>query len=279
MTEYPHPSDRAGTAGRVPSAASPDAVDERNRRLARAGVARAEKLLMTRYRVGSQGEAFDLLRRTSQRFNVKLHTLADVAVRLPAPAAGAADWVPNRPRGAPPPLPALHTGQARPGGHGAVLKTALRRTMHVAHTHMGHVQLVENGMLRMAQHAGLARQFTDYFAFVGDAGSPCARAAEDRRQITVKDVASSDTFDEASRQAVLRTGSRACHSVPLVGQRGGVMGVISTHHDGPVGDFSTAQLTALDHLGTQVGRWLLWHRHTVVLPALNHLHASAAHRD
>ncbi|MYR19567.1 ANTAR domain-containing protein, partial [Streptomyces sp. SID6137] len=71
-------------------------LDERNQRLAHAGIARAEDLLLSRYRLSSREEAFDLLRRTSQRFNVKLHTLADVAVHAPAPARNAHSWMPRR---------------------------------------------------------------------------------------------------------------------------------------------------------------------------------------
>ncbi|MEU2420129.1 GAF domain-containing protein [Streptomyces sp. NPDC007851] len=251
------------------------AVDERNRRLARAGVARAEKLLVRRYPIRSQQEAFDLLRRTSQKFNVKLHTLADVAARLPAPQAGAPSWVPSRPQGAAPSLSALHADPGRLTGHGAVLKAALRHTLHVTGARMGNVQLAENGMLRLEQHTGLNRTFTDYFTFVDDSTTACAQAAGERRQVTVKDVAASDIFDEPSREAILQAGSRACHSVPLVSPGGRVLGMISTHHEEPVGDFGVAQLAALRHVGAQVGRWLLWHRNTAVLGALNDLHTSA----
>ncbi|MEU5309558.1 GAF and ANTAR domain-containing protein [Streptomyces sp. NPDC021562] len=263
MTEHPHAPDR-------PS------VDDRNRRLARAGVGRAEELLMKRYPIRTREQAFDLLRRTSQKFNVKLHTLADVAVRLPAPAAGAPTWVPHRPQGAAPALPALRSsGPERLTGHGAVLKAALRHCLHVADAPMGNVQLVENGMLRLEEHTGLNRRFTEFFAFVEDSTTACARAAEERRQVTVKDVAVSDIFDEPSRETILQAGSRACHSIPLVSPRGRVMGMISTHHDKPLSDFSVAQLAALHHLGGQVGRWLLWHRNTAVLGALNALHTDA----
>ncbi|MGW5651477.1 GAF and ANTAR domain-containing protein [Streptomyces humi] len=269
MTEYPHAP--------APQEPADRAVDERNRRLARAGVARAEKLLVKRYPIPSQQDAFDLLRRTSQKFNVKLHTLADVAVRLPAPQAGAPSWVPGRPQGAAPSLSALRTGPERLTGHGAVLKAALRHTLHVAGAGMGNVQLVENGMLRIEQHTGLNRRFTDYFAFVDDSTTACGQAAGERRQITVKDVAVSDIFDESSREAILQAGSRACHSVPLVSPGGQVMGMISTHHEETLRDFSVAQLAALRQVGAQVGRWLLWHRNTAVLSALNDLHTNATH--
>ncbi|MGW3356174.1 ANTAR domain-containing protein [Streptomyces bungoensis] len=265
----------AGAA--VPAArdAARDALDERNRRLAHAGVARAEKLLMSRYRLSSEREAFDLLRRSSQKYNIKLHTLAEVAIHLRGPAAGSPVWVPSRPQGPAPAIPALHGSAPRPGSHSAVLTSALGQALSVTGAQMGNVQLVENGMLRMEKHVGLNRRFTDYFAFVDASTTSCAQAAEEVRQVTVKDVAASDTFDEVSREAILETGSRACHSTLLLSPNGMVIGMISSHHERPLHDLTAGQLTAMHDLGRQVGRWLVWHRNTVVLTALNHLHADA----
>ncbi|MEW2298078.1 ANTAR domain-containing protein [Streptomyces sp. NPDC006743] len=263
------------TAGADDEQAEQRAVEERNRSLARAGVARAEDLLVHRYRLASRGEAFDLLRRTSQRFNIKVHLLAESAVRLPAPQAGADRWVPRRPQAAAPPPAALHAPTEQPAGHSAVLRAALDRPLRITGAEMGNVQTVENGMLRMEKHTGLNRRFTDYFTFVEDSTTSCAQAAAENRQVTVKDVAASDAFDEGSRRAILQTGSRACHSVPLPGPAGTVVGMISSHHDQPLHGLSPVQLAALDELGGQVGRWLVWHRNTVVLAALNHPHTTA----
>ncbi|MFD8812855.1 GAF domain-containing protein [Streptomyces sp. NPDC059627] len=141
-----------------------------------------------------------------------------------------------------------------------VLKAALHHTLQVTGAAMGNVQLVQNGMLRMEHHAGLDGRFTDCFAFVGTSTTSCAQAAEESRQVTVKDVDTCGTFDEASRRAILRTGSRACHSAPLISPRGTVIGMISSHHDQPLRDLGSDRLAALDQLGRQVGRWLIWHR-------------------
>ncbi|MFD7710869.1 GAF and ANTAR domain-containing protein [Streptomyces sp. NPDC059786] len=259
--------------------AEPDAVEARNRRLAHAGVARAERLLLARYRLGSQREAFELLRTASQRRNIKLHTLADAVVNLPAPERTARTWFASRPRSAAPSLSGLDLGQdAEPASHGAVLKAALRRVLHITEAGMGNVQLAENGMLRMEKHTGLNRPFTDYFAFVQDSTTSCAQAAEQRRQVTIKDVAVSDVFDDVSRAVILQADSRACHSVPLTSPRGAVLGMISSHHERPLAEFADAQLGALQQLGAQVGRWLLWHRSTVVLDALEDVHTAATVR-
>ncbi|MEU2616906.1 GAF domain-containing protein [Streptomyces sp. NPDC007157] len=276
MAEYPNtpappPTDAA-------EAEEQRILDERNRRLARAGVARAEELLLTYYQLSSREESFELLRDTSQRFNLKLHTLAAAVVRLPVPEATAPRWVTGRPHGGPPPLPALRTDGTRPESQGAVLDAALRRTLRITDTRMGNVQLVENRLLRMVRHTGLNRRFTDYFTFVDSGTTSCAQAAEEVRQVTVKDVRSCDTFDEGSRRTILQAGSRACHSVPLVSPKGAVIGMISAHHEHPLHELAPAQLAALEQLGGEVGRWLLWHDNTVVVDALNHLHVRAARR-
>ncbi|MEW1773183.1 ANTAR domain-containing protein [Streptomyces sp. NPDC086777] len=267
------PGLRPGERG--PEDAEQQAIDARNRRLARAGVARAERLLVSSYRLSSEQEAFDLLRDASQRFNVRLHTLAETAVHLPAPRPGTSSWVPDRPRPAAPPLPVLRAGERRLADDSGVLKTALQRTLHITGAEMGNVQLVQNGMLRMEHHTGLNLRFTDYFTFVGPSTTSCAQAAEQSRQVTVGEVATSDAFDEVSRRTILQTGSRACHSAPLLSPRGTVIGMISSHHDRPLRHLGAAQSAALDQLGRQVGRWLVWHRNTTVISALNHLHATA----
>lgn len=279
MLEHPHAAARPAAAQRPEDQEGVGpAVGERNRRLAHAGVARAEELLVQHFGLSSKREAFDLLRESSQKFNIKLHTLADVAAQLPAPRPDARGWMPHRQYGAAPPVPALRAVGARLDGPGAVLTAALRRTLSVTGARMGNVQLVENGMLRMEKHVGVNRLFSDYFAFVGSSTTSCAQAASDRRQVTVKDVAASDSFDDGSRQVILQTGSRACHSVPLLRPDGAVIGMISSHHERPLHDLAPAQLTVLQDLGGQVGRWLGWYRNTAVVSALNHLHASVTGR-
>ncbi|MFI6564074.1 ANTAR domain-containing protein [Streptomyces sp. NPDC050534] len=253
-------------------------VEERNKRLARESVARAEGLLMSRYGLGSPKEAFGLLRRASQQFNIKLHTLADVAVHLPPPDIGAARWVPPRPRVPAPPLPDLGTRRSRVVGQSGVLKAAMHRVMQVTQTTMANVQLAENGFLRLEQHFGLGPQFTEYFAFVemGGKATSCSHAADQIRQVTVHDIAVSDLFNDTARAVILGAGSRACHSVPLVGLHGAVMGVVSSHHASVIGEFDAEVLFALQALGTQVGAWLSWYRNAVVLDALESIHAAVS---
>jgi GAF domain-containing protein len=221
-------------------------------------------------------DSFELLRRTSQRFNIKLHTLADAVAHVSGPPPGAGLWFPRRARYSPPPLPGLGVEGVERRHHGAVLRAALRRMLHITDTEMGNVQLAENGLLRLEKHTGLNQKFTDFFTFVQDSTTACAQAAQEHRQVTVKDVAVADVFDDDSRHAILQAGSRGVHSLPLTSPSGAVLGMASSHHERPLPDLTQAQLAALETLGAQVGRWLLWHRHTVVLDALEHLHAAGS---
>ncbi|MFF0087700.1 ANTAR domain-containing protein [Streptomyces canus] len=257
----------------VPTAAA-GALEVRNRQLARAAVELAQRILVHRYRLAGPAEGFELLKQTSQRFNIKLHTLADAVVRIAGPDAGARQWFSRRARFVAPALPDLALQGADVESQAVVLRTALRRVLHVTETDMGNVQLTEHGMLRLEKHTGLNRHFTDFFAFVQDSTTLCAQAAQQRQQITVKDVESADIFDDDSRHAILQAGSRAAHSLPLT-SRGHVLGMISSHHEQPLAGLSQTQLTALEKTGATVGRWLHWHRHTIVLDALEHIHTTA----
>ncbi|MFJ6556798.1 GAF domain-containing protein [Streptomyces luteogriseus] len=209
-----------------------DALEVRNRQLARAAVEPAQRILVHRYRLAGLAEGFELLKQTSQRFNIKLHTLAGAVVRVAGPDAGAEQWFPRRARFVAPALPDLALRGARAESQAVVLRAALRRVLHVTETDMGNVQLAEHGMLRLEKHTGLNRYFTDFFAFVQDSTTSCAQAAQERQQITVKDVESADIFDDDSRHAILQAGSRAAHSLPLT-SRGHVLGMISSHHEHP----------------------------------------------
>ncbi|MFI7321964.1 ANTAR domain-containing protein [Streptomyces venezuelae] len=242
---------------------------------ARPRIALAEGILVERYRLAHAEDAFVLLRQASQHANIKLHQLATAVVRTPGPAPGAERWLPERARHAAlPSLDALRAGTLDVRNQGEVLGAALQRVLTVTGTDMGNVQLLEDDVLRMAKHAGLPRHFTDHFAFV-DGSTSCSRAAEASSQVTVKEVASSAGFGEEDRRVILTSGSRACHSVPLVDGHRTVHGVISSHHARPLAGFTQAQLRELHAAGRTMGEWIRWHQETVLLDALEDLHQLA----
>ncbi|MGW2230672.1 ANTAR domain-containing protein [Streptomyces formicae] len=241
---------------------------------ARPRVALAEGILIERYQLADRQDAFDLLRQASQRANIKLHQLAAAVARTPGPRPGAEVWFPGRIHQPGRNLAPLAAGTLDPTNQGEVLGAALRRVLDLTGTDMGNVQLLEDGVLRMAKHAGLPQQFTDHFAFVEGATS-CSRAATASRQVTVKDVASSAGFDDESRRVILMAGSRGCHSVPLVDDANTVHGVISSHHARPLIGFTQAQLRELHQTSRTIGGWIKWHQETVLLDALEDLHRLA----
>ncbi|MFI5673258.1 ANTAR domain-containing protein [Streptomyces cellulosae] len=248
--------------------------DLRARARSRPLIAQAQGMLRERYALPDAESAFALLQRASQRSNVKMRTLAEALLSAPRPDPRATLWFPSRAR-QPEPAVSFAPG-AGPGGRhrGAVLGALLSRTLDVTGTDMGNVQVPdpEYGGLRIEKHTGLTADFVEFFGHVGEQGTACAQAARELAQVTVRDVETDPVFTEPARAAILAAGSRACHSVPLTTASGRCVGMVSAHLAHTVSGLTNAQLKALDRLGTETGRWLAWHEHTVVLDALEHLH-------
>ncbi|MEU3195124.1 ANTAR domain-containing protein [Streptomyces sp. NPDC006992] len=238
-------------------------------------ISRAQGILEERYRLPDDRAAFSLLEASSQRFNVRLRTLATALVTTPGPRSYDSVWFPARERRTPPRLafaPGLRTASANTA---EVLSAVLRRSMEIVGTDMGNVQLVDpvTGDLRIEKHRGLDEDFVEFFDRVGKDGTACAQASQHVARVTVTDVATDPVFEEPAREAILAAGSRGCHSTPLVKHPSDLPeGVVSTHHERPVRALSAAEARALDEVGAQSAAWLEWYRHTVVLDALEDLH-------
>jgi hypothetical protein len=238
-------------------------------------ISQAQGMLQERYALPDADAAFTLMRRASQRYNVKMRTLVGALVTTPRPDERTALWFPRRVRHPEPGLGFM--AEIPPGGRsrGAVLGAVLDRTLTVVGTGMGNVQTVDRvrGGLRIERHTGLTEDFVDFFDHVGEHGTSCAKAARDVEQVTVRDVESDPVFDEASREAILAAGSRACHSVPLTSSSGLCIGMVSAHVERTLAELRPSQLKTLDVMGAQAGRWLAWYERTVLLDALEYLHA------
>ncbi|MEV3987548.1 ANTAR domain-containing protein [Streptomyces sp. NPDC049837] len=239
-------------------------------------IAEAQGILRERYLLADAEAAFALMQDTSQRFNVRLRTLAEAVVRLARPDDRTDQWFPGRVRHPAPTLDSLAIDDASHAHRSAVLREVLSQTLAITATHMGNVQIGDHatGGLWLEKHAGLSEDFVDFFDFVGEEGTACSQAAKDLAQVTVRDVATAPVFAEDARRAVLEAGSRSVHSVPLI-SGGRCVGMVSAHFERPIRDLHAAQLKALEHTSRQVGRWLAWYDRTVVLDALEHLHATA----
>lgn len=238
-------------------------------------ISQAQGMLQERYGLADADHAFVLMRRSSQRFNVKMRVLAGALVTTPRPDGRAVAWFPGRVRQPEPVLGFLPAGSEGARSRGAVLGAVLDRTLAVVGTGMGNVQMVDRvaGGLRIERHTGLTEEFVDFFGHVGEDGTSCAQAAREVSQVTVRDVETAPVFSEPAREAVLAAGSRACHSVPLTTSAGRCVGMVSAHTERPLAELDAVRLEVLDALGAQAGRWLAWHERTVLLDALEYLHA------
>lgn len=119
-------------------------------------------------------------------------------------------------------------------------KQLLRRILDAAialtGAQKGNVQLLqhERGTLRIAVQRGFEAPFLSFFADVRDDASACADAMRNCAQVIVDDVTTSDIFaGQVSQDVLLDAGVRAVISIPLISSRGTVLGMISTHFDGP----------------------------------------------
>src|SRR5215472_4491071 len=127
-------------------------------------IEQAKGILMAQRGCGPE-EAFDLLRRASQRFNVPVRVLAAQLV--------------NRVRRLGPQAPpvlreALRDTQAAPTLE-ALLDEVLAFALTLLHAERGNVQLADpaTGVLRIAAQHGFGREFMEYFATVTDDKSAC----------------------------------------------------------------------------------------------------------
>ncbi|GAA2422508.1 ANTAR domain-containing protein [Streptomyces mauvecolor] len=240
-------------------------------------IAQAQGLLTERYRLRGAEVAFALMQQASQRFNIKLRAVAEAVIAVPRPDTDQSLWFPGRTRHGAPPLDTLGMDGADRAHHSEVLSAVLTQALAITSASMGNVQLADRAgrVLRMEKHTGLSAEFVDFFAVVGDRGTSCAQAAADVAQTTVRDVATDPVFTPQARETILKAGSRACHSIPLATSDGTCVGMVSAHLDRPIQDLHPAQLAALEQTGRQAGAWLSWHERTIVLDALEYLHATA----
>jgi GAF domain-containing protein len=186
-------------------------------------IERAKAILMAQHG-GDPDEAFDLLRRASQQFNVPVRVLA---ARLVHGAQGPG----------PQPAQVLHRAlrdlRAAPTVD-ALLDEVLEFALMLLHAERGNVQLADPtaGTLRIAAQRGFGPEFLNYFAAVTDDGSACGRAAQQHAQVVITDVRTDPGF-APHREIALASGFRAVQSTPLVNRAGHLVGMLSTHYPRP----------------------------------------------
>ncbi|GAA0463199.1 ANTAR domain-containing protein [Streptomyces olivaceiscleroticus] len=231
----------------------------------------AQGIVQERYRLPDAQSAFDLMKRCSQRHNLKLRVLASAVVSVPRPDDDRGLWFPGRSDRRPPALRFLPGHRPDKVNRSTVLKQVLHQALDCTGAPMGDLQTVEPPVgLRMEQHRGLSEEFLDFFAVV-DEGTSCSLAAR-RRVRVASDVASDPAVSEPAREMILSVGSRTTHSTPMLSPAGRTVGVFSLHLPRENQDLTRAQATAMDAIAVQAGRWLDWHQRTIVLNALEDVH-------
>ncbi len=113
------------------------------------------------------------------------------------------------------------------------LDGVLRRSLSALGAEMGNIQLLEDGVLRIAAQQGFDRSFLDFFAAVKDDDSACGRALQTGRRIIVEDVRTSPVFaGKPARAVMLRAGAWSVCSTPIRVNRK-LYGMVSVHRPVP----------------------------------------------
>lgn len=128
-----------------------------------------------------------------------------------------------------------------------LLNEVLDAAIDISHADMGHVQLLEDGALKMAAHRGFETPFLEFFHVVKDGGLACSAALSKRERVIVEDVHGSEVFTPQTREIMLKANARAVQSTPLISHSGQVLGMFSTHYRAPKRP-SERELQALDVL-------------------------------
>jgi GAF domain-containing protein len=186
-------------------------------------IEQAKGILMTQQGWGPD-EAFDQLRRASQRFNVPVRVLAARLVHgAQGPGPQAAQVLHD----------ALQASRAAPT-LGALLDEVLGFALTLLHAERGNVQLADpaTGALRIAAQRGFGPEFMEYFAAVTDDRSACGRAAQHHAQVVITDITTDPGF-APHREIALASGFRAVQSTPLLNRAGHLVGMLSTHYPRP----------------------------------------------
>jgi PAS domain S-box-containing protein len=96
---------------------------------------------------------------------------------------------------------------------------------------MGNIQLLEDGVLKIAAQRGFGPAFLEFFNSTTAGAAACGTAMERGERVIVEDVASSPIFGGTPALAVmLGGGALSVQSTPLITRRGEVLGVLSTHY-------------------------------------------------
>lgn len=137
-----------------------------------------------------------------------------------------------------------------------MIEAAMEAALDAAGTQLGNLQLAQPDGLHIVTWRGFKEPFLRFFAVVDHRGTACGAAAQEHRQVVVPDVESDPIFaGTAAGEAVLKAGARAVQSTPLLGQSGGLLGVLSTHEEKP-GVPEPRRLQKINSIAQRAAFWL-----------------------
>lgn len=241
-------------------------------------ISQAMGVLAERYRLQDGDAAFTLLRACSQEHNLKLRAVAAAVLAAPRPHSADGMWFPGRVRQPMPVTSLLRRHDVDPTNRSSVLEAVLDEVVRSSGARCACVQLVDPALdvLVLEKHRGFTEEFVDFFAHVGSRETACVVCRRLGRRVSVPDVASDPHFDGGrSRAALLSEGIRAVDCTPVVNEAGRSVGVLSAHYPRAGGSPTPEGMRLLDVLAQETAAWLAWYQRTVVLEALEHLHAMA----
>ncbi len=237
-------------------------------------IAGAVTELHRRYDLPDSEIAFTLLRRSSQRYNLRIRALALAFLSAPAVPPERPMWFTGRRRDLPPPITFTSPSRGWPSSRSGFLATVLDSALSIMDTGAGYVQLADRflGGLRLESQRGLPREFNLSFCYVDKPDNASTTALRSGREATRN---LDEEPDPTPRTLLGAEGLRSVHSVPLVDAEHPAAGVVSTLHPQRAPRTSRNQAAALDVVATESAAWLAWHQRTIVLDALEHLHKAA----
>jgi PAS domain S-box-containing protein len=114
----------------------------------------------------------------------------------------------------------------------------------------GNIQLLRNGVLRIAAQQGFDQPFLNFFDEVRDGQAACGAALSNGRRMVIDNVGQSEIYDSAARKAMLDAHAPAVQSTPLCTRSGEILGIFSTHYD-QAGTIPEQDLRWIDLLARQ----------------------------
>lgn len=216
--------------------------------------------LRERYRLPDNDSAFALLRHSSQRYNIKLRSLALAFLSAPPAKPQRPLWFGGRARPPAPSITFVSQHGRWPGNRGGFLNEVLDSALSIMDSEAGYVRLADDflGGLQLESQRGLPREFGQSLASASPPTSDLGRE-----------------LDPRTRNTLHEQGLRYVYDVALRTEEYPGVGVVSTLHAGGPPCATDDQSAALDVVSTQSAAWLHWYQRTVVPDALEHLHNAA----